>query len=498
MKNMYVPQLKAFAFFCLLTIFSLSAFAQVGIGIPTPADASVLDVTSSTKGVLVPRMSISNLATIAPVTGGSTTSLLVYNTNTSTGPGFFYWNGSRWTPIDGGNDWQTSGNANTNPGTGAGENYLGTSDNTDLIIATDGSERMVVENNGLVSVNGGPLYGTDRFTSIGEDDERAISGYSYGLLGVGVYGSNNAAGIGVIGISDEGSGIRGETSSSSTQLGGGIYGVNSDNTGTGVIGAGNGLAGGAISTGSGGSFYGTNVGAASWGTNAANGVGLAAAGNGLNITTIGTVGAGGSFIGYQWGVTGIATITGNSNNSIARAAFIGRYVSVDDTQETVYVGARIGGTHYKILGTGGGSVSTTMSTSQGERVLFAPESPENWFFDIGEVQLNNGKAVVHLDKIFGEIIADSKPFKVFVQGSEGAMGSIRITRNIKEKSFLVEDLGGRSNGTVQYSIYAIWKGKENLRFPELKKESIPSTYELEQHNNTHDSIGPVIQQNGNQ
>ena len=213
---------------------------------------------------------------------------------------------------------------------------------------------------------------------------------------------------------------------------------------------------------------------------------------------IGTEGAGGSFIGRQWGVTSIAAISGGGTNGIDRAAFIGRYVSGGSTQQTVYVGARIGGTHYKILGTGGGSVSTTMETSQGERILFAPESPENWFFDIGEVQLNNGKAVVKLDKIFGEIIADSKPFKVFVQGSEGALGSIRITRNIKEKSFLVEDLGGQSNGTVQYSIYAIWKGKENLRFPELKKESIPSTYELEQHNNSPNSIGPIIEQNGNQ
>jgi hypothetical protein len=498
MKNMYVPQLKAFAFFCLLTIFSLSAFAQVGIGIPTPADASVLDVTSSTKGVLVPRMSISNLATIAPVTGGSTTSLLVYNTNTTTGPGFFFWNGSRWTPIDGGNDWQTSGNASTNPGTGAGENYLGTSDNTNLIVATDGTERMVVENDGQVSVNGGPLSIVDRFTSIGEDDERAISGYSYGLFGVGVYGSNNAAGIGVIGISDEGSGIRGESSSPVNRLGGGIYGVNSDNTGTGIIGSGNGLGGAVLANyGSGANFRGTDVGAASWGTNASNGVGLAAAGNGQNIATIGTVGAGGSFIGTQWGVTAVSAYNGN-DNTVDRAAFIGRYYSALGVQETVYVGARIGNNHYKIMGTGGSSVATTMETSQGERVLFAPESPENWFFDIGEVQLNNGKAVVKLDKIFGEIIADSKPFKVFVQGSEGAMGSIRITRNIKEKSFLVEDLGGRSNGTVQYSIYAIWKGKENLRFPELKKESIPSTYELEQHNNSSDSIGPVIQQNGNQ
>lgn len=494
MINTYAPQLKAIAFGCLLTLFSFNLSAQVGIGNPTPADASVLDVTSSTKGVLVPRMSIANLGTIAPVTGGSTTSLLVYNTNTGTGPGFFYWNGSRWTPIDGGNDWKTSGNANTTPGTGANQNYLGTTDNKNLIVATDGTERMVVENDGQVSVNGGPLYTTDRFTSLGEDGERAISAYSSGNGGYGVYGSNNGNGIGVYGIST-GTGVRGESSGAT---GFGVYGLNYTNNGTGIIGSGNNLGGGSyLNVGSGGAFTGTIVGAAGYGTNASNGVGIAGAGNNQNITTIGTVGAGGAFIGTQWGVTAVAAYNGN-DNTVNRAAYIGRYYSSMGNQETVYVGARIGDVHYKILGTGGGSVSTTMSTSQGERVLFAPESPENWFFDIGEVQLNNGKAVVHLDKIFGEIIADSKPFKVFVQGSEGAMGSIRITRNIAEKSFLVEDLGGRSNGTVQYSIYAIWKGKENIRFPELKKESIPSTYELEEHNNNPNSDGPVLQQNGNQ
>lgn len=492
MKNIYTQKVGAFLFFCFLSLFSFNGFAQVGINNPNPADASVLDITSSNKGVLVPRMNITNLATIAPVTGGTTTSLLVYNTNPSTGPGFFFWNGARWTPIDGANDWKTTGNSGTNPGTGVNRNYLGTSDAKDLIIATDATERMVVTSDGQVSVNGGPIYTVDRFTSIGEDGERAVAAYSSGNGGIGVYGLNDGNGTGVYGIS-AGTGVRGESSGAS---GFGVSGYNYHIKGTGIIGAGNDLGGIYLADGSGGAFNGAKVGVAGYGSNASDGVGIAGAGNGLTITTIGTTGAGGAFIGRQWGVTGIADISGNSNNNVDRAAFIGRYVSEDNNQQTVYVGARIDGKHYKILGTGGSSVSTTMETSQGERILFAPESPENWFFDIGEVVLKNGKAVVHLDKIFGEIIADSKPFKVFVQGSEGALGTIRITRNIKEKSFLVEDLGGKSNGIVQYSIYGIWKGKENLRFPELKKESIPSTYELQQHSNNA-SEEPTLQPKGN-
>lgn len=495
MKNIYSQKAGAFFFFCSLFLFSFNGVAQVGINNPSPADASILDITSNDKGVLVPRMNISNLSTIAPVTGGSTPSLLVYNTNTATGPGFFFWNGSRWTPIDGGNDWKTNGNAGTSPGTPNG-NYLGTADDNDLIIATNANERMVVTSDGRVSVNGGPLLSTDRFTSLGEAGETAISGYSSGNAGVGVYGNNTGAGFGVYGSSG-GTGVRGESSGAT---GFGIYGKNFNSTGTGVIGVGNNLAGGYyLVNGSGGAFTGATVGVVGYGNNVSNGVGIGGAGNGIPaITTLGAVGAGGAFVGRQYGVSGVADISGAANNSLDRAAFIGRYTSSGTTQQTVYVGARINNVHYKILGTGAGSVSTTMKTSQGERILFAPESPENWFFDIGEVQLKNGRAVVHLDKIFGEIIANSKPFKVFVQGSEGALGAIRITRNISEKSFLVEDLGGRSNGTVQYSIYGIWKGKENLRFPELKKESIPSTYELQQHNNNPSSEGPSLQQEKNQ
>jgi hypothetical protein len=96
-------------------------------------------------------------------------------------------------------------------------------------------------------------------------------------------------------------------------------------------------------------------------------------------------------------------------------------------------------------------------------------------------------AKVQLDPVFVETISDSKPFKVFVQGGENTLGSIRITRNQKEKSFLVEDLGGPSNGIVQYNIYAIWKGKENLRLPELKEKDKPNPITIESQKITLDS-----------
>ena len=179
-----------------------------------------------------------------------------------------------------------------------------------------------------------------------------------------------------------------------------------------------------------------------------------------------TGGGGGAFNGSRWGVFANSTISGSPATD--RAAFIGIF-NENVTSRTVYLGATLGGVNYKVLGTGSASVSTTMPTREGERILFAPEAPENWFFDIGEVTLINGKATVTIDPIFVDCIADSKPFKVFVQGGENTLGSIRITRNQKNKTFIVEDLGGNSNGIVQYSVYGIWKQKENLRFPEYKQ-----------------------------
>lgn len=59
----------------------------------TPHASSLLDVKSTDKGILIPRLDIDDLSTAAPVTGPAT-GLMAYNTNTTTGAGFYYWDGS--------------------------------------------------------------------------------------------------------------------------------------------------------------------------------------------------------------------------------------------------------------------------------------------------------------------------------------------------------------------------------------------------------------------
>jgi hypothetical protein len=325
---------------------------------------------------------------------------------------------------------------------------------------------------GFNNGTGFAIQGNNTSTGIG------VAGFSSGTNGA-LYGQANVAnGIGTRGITNgiNGSGVLGTASgagstgvfgsSSGTGTASGMWGRGTGVTnGTGVLGAGNGLIGSVSTSGSGGAFIGTSFGTVSFGSTVASGIGIAASGNNVPNTTLNGFGAGGAFAANSYGVTSFAAITGVANNAIDRATFFGQYTSAGTTIENVHVGARIAGVHYKILGTGGGSVSTTMPTSQGERIMFAPEATENWFFDMGEVQLINGKAIIVLDPIFLETISDSKPFKVFVQGAENTLGAIRIIRNQKDKTFELQDMGGQSNGVVQFSVYAIWKGKEDIRMP---------------------------------
>ena len=73
-----------------LLFISLQAQAQVGIGTITPDASAQLDVSSTSKGVLIPRMSKAERDLIpAPATG-----LLIFQTNET--PGFYYYDGTGW------------------------------------------------------------------------------------------------------------------------------------------------------------------------------------------------------------------------------------------------------------------------------------------------------------------------------------------------------------------------------------------------------------------
>ena len=80
--------MKNLPLFSLLLV-SVISFAQVGIGTITPNSSAAFDVTSTTKGLLPPRMTtVQRDAIVSPTTG-----LQVYNTTTNTND---YYNGTAW------------------------------------------------------------------------------------------------------------------------------------------------------------------------------------------------------------------------------------------------------------------------------------------------------------------------------------------------------------------------------------------------------------------
>jgi hypothetical protein len=100
--------LKVIVLFCLISPLNIIFAQNIGINSTgaIPHASSLLDITSANKGVLIPRINITDLATDAPVTAPAATSLLVYNTNTITGVGFYFWNGTEWIKLT-----DSSGNA---------------------------------------------------------------------------------------------------------------------------------------------------------------------------------------------------------------------------------------------------------------------------------------------------------------------------------------------------------------------------------------------------
>jgi trimeric autotransporter adhesin len=121
-----------------------------------PASSAMLDVAASNKGVLMPRVALTSTTDVATIVSPAT-SLMVYNTATaSTGatavtPGYYYFDGTKWISLEGtnGKNWSLLGNAGTNAST----NFLGTTDNVDLVFKANNFETMrMLASNGNVGI----------------------------------------------------------------------------------------------------------------------------------------------------------------------------------------------------------------------------------------------------------------------------------------------------------------------------------------------------------
>ena len=104
-------------------LFALAANAQVGIGTPAPAADAILDIVSTNKGVLIPRVKLVSLTTKLTGSTNQTESLLVYHTkdgdaDNTIAEGYYYWtndavgNTGKWNRIINASDLETLGTYN--------------------------------------------------------------------------------------------------------------------------------------------------------------------------------------------------------------------------------------------------------------------------------------------------------------------------------------------------------------------------------------------------
>jgi len=114
MKNKVLMLLFAFG--------SYGAFAQSGVGTLNPNPSAQLEIVSSNKGFLIPRVALQSTKDVNTITKGNLNSLLVFNTtdNSDIKPGYYYWYTDKWQRliIDGEAGKTTAGQNITLTGTG--------------------------------------------------------------------------------------------------------------------------------------------------------------------------------------------------------------------------------------------------------------------------------------------------------------------------------------------------------------------------------------------
>lgn len=107
-------------FFSALVQFCFGQSIGISTDGSTPHASAALEIKSTSKGILIARMTMAERDLINTPANG----LLIYQTDHS--PGFYYFNGASWTSIAGQstNGWALTGNPGTNPST----DFIGTTD----------------------------------------------------------------------------------------------------------------------------------------------------------------------------------------------------------------------------------------------------------------------------------------------------------------------------------------------------------------------------------
>ncbi|MEI6815155.1 MAG: hypothetical protein WCL14_00995 [Bacteroidota bacterium] len=502
----------------------------------TPVASAMLDIVSSNSGLLIPRVSLSSNTDVVTIPSPAT-SLLVYNTNasmTNGQVGFFYWNGSQWILFMTGtaSAWTTLGNTGTNAST----NFIGTTDGVDFVTKTTSVERMRVSAAGMVGINTAPTA-TEMLTVAGgtinginaTTTSTSTTGYALHAIdttGLDVY-LGYAGGITVAGnpykkpIVYSNATINGGSGGSPAVLAqssgtnvasavvgyssvscgglfyatgnavGGVWGQNTNATGTGVIGVGNNLGGATFAPGgSGGSFTGDSVGAFGHSSKThgygvygqaagASSTGVVGVGNNIAVSVL-SAGSGGSFSGSTYGIYA-ATTSAAANPSAAV------YTNNATTGHLLYVNY-YNGTEYKIISANSAAgVSCSVPDMNGNFVVMhAPETPEFYFQDYGQAKLTNGFVHIELDPILAKNVAINAqhPLRVFIQLEDNENCKGVVIKNKTSHGFdVMEMAGGSSNTPFQYQVTcnvadAVMPSGVISKFQDLRFEPSPKAADV--------------------
>jgi hypothetical protein len=314
--------IKSVFFIFLLILLGYSALAQVGIQTDTPDPSSELEIFSSNKGLLIPRITLtSNLFSPTPVTAPAT-GLLIFNSGVNQPMGLYYWNGSQWVATSSSsstNNWFLTGNS----GTSIASNFLGTTDNQHFAMRTNNTERLRIESDGHVLIGTTtPLYDSDLFTVLGDETYySAINAYSPNGFGVysgagsiaflgdvdhedafGLWVTNadlNGYGAIIVGSDAGAYTLENHTAGLSCSGSDGIFCSGKSATGIGIIAGGNDISTfSTIDDGAGGAFTGYH-GIYAKGISSGSGIGVIGVGNNEASYSTSSDGSGGAFTGYH-------------------------------------------------------------------------------------------------------------------------------------------------------------------------------------------------------
>lgn len=132
-----------------LLLCTINVFAQVGIGTATPNSSAMLDISSTDKGLLIPRLTAVQKDAISfPASG-----LLIYQTDEQVGfyynagtPGLPSWESLVTNSSPNLNSWNIAGNTNTDPLA----NFIGTTDNKPFYFRTNNIARLGITSTGQI------------------------------------------------------------------------------------------------------------------------------------------------------------------------------------------------------------------------------------------------------------------------------------------------------------------------------------------------------------